>query len=194
MFFGSTLGNGNNIQETIQLNTTGYVDTGSGFSTIKPIKNGTLTNRPVHAVEGVPLRRLLHVGQVECDLSKDCADTATVRMVVNKDSSLTFDFAVNVDKQDFSVIGIDEPIDLKTGLDEENKATLITSVDFSILTAGYSFAEVKQQEWSPCAATGSSCVGAGTHGAVPEPSTWAMLLLGFCGIATMTWKNRRALA
>lgn len=33
-----------------------------------------------------------------------------------------------------------------------------------------------------------------TTGAVPEPSTWAMMMLGFAGIGYMTWRRRRPAA
>jgi hypothetical protein len=29
-------------------------------------------------------------------------------------------------------------------------------------------------------------------GAVPEPSTWAMMILGFAGIGTMTYRRRKS--
>jgi uncharacterized membrane protein YuzA (DUF378 family) len=28
-------------------------------------------------------------------------------------------------------------------------------------------------------------------GAVPEPSTWAMMVLGFCGVGTMAYRRRK---
>jgi PEP-CTERM motif len=32
----------------------------------------------------------------------------------------------------------------------------------------------------------------GTVGAVPEPSTWAMIILGFVGIGAMTYRRRKS--
>ena len=65
-------------------------------------------------------------------------------------------------------------------------ASLITSVKMWT-TAAIAFKEVKQIDWSACDA--NECGGSTRQGAVPEPSTWAMMLLGFAGVGFMA--NRR---
>jgi PEP-CTERM motif len=45
---------------------------------------------------------------------------------------------------------------------------------------------------SPCAALGQPISGDLTIAAVPEPSTWAMMILGFLGIGTMTYRRRKS--
>jgi hypothetical protein len=47
---------------------------------------------------------------------------------------------------------------------------------------------------SPCAALGQPISGDLTIAAVPEPSTWAMMILGFCGLGFMRYRRRKPAA
>jgi hypothetical protein len=77
-----------------------------------------------------------------------------------------FDFgALGVSK--FKVLGIDESL----GLDPDNATAFVTQVTF---TGDGTF-------------TGTMTAIT----AVPEPSTWAMLILGFAGIGFMTYRRRK---
>ena len=42
--------------------------------------------------------------------------------------------------------------------------------------------------------SGTIAVGPATVAAVPEPSTWAMMMLGFVGLAFMTYRRRKSVA
>jgi hypothetical protein len=60
-------------------------------------------------------------------------------------------------------------------------------------TLGYDFAFNGSNESFNWRLIGSPCAGpdcGGTVGAVPEPSTWAMMILGFAGIGFMTYRRK----
>lgn len=59
-------------------------------------------------------------------------------------------------------------------------------------TLGFDYASVGNESFN-WRLINSACVGAdcgGTVGAVPEPSTWAMMILGFCGVGFMAYRRK----
>jgi hypothetical protein len=84
--------------------------------------------------------------------------------------------------------GFDEPLGGLGGL--------ITSVTMRSDSAdNIFFKEIKQIDWSPCGSANGDCgITVIGHGSVPEPSTWAMGLIGFGAMAGFAAFNRRKAA
>ena len=196
-FFGSTTGNGSHFTDTIKINTMGYVDTSSGFATIKPIKDGTLTDvtytpQAPNLFDGFFTRgQLVYTDPNPCK-GKDCPAPAappagaTVFMQINGTGPVFAFFEGLPESNDFASIGIDEPGE------NEKLAGLLSSVHIWVGTPNVSFFEVKQADWSPCAGQDTACglVINPTTG-VPEPSTWLLGLCGFGFIAALGWRKSR---
>ena len=195
-FFGSTTGNGSHFTDTIKINTMGFVDVSNGFATIKPIKDGTLTGvtyipQAPNIFDGFFTRGQLVFTDPNPCKGKDCPAPAappagaTVLMQINGTGPIFSFFEGLPESNDFASIGIDEPNE------NEKLAGLITKVHIWVATDNVSFFEVKQADWSPCAATGSGCLSATTTGTVPEPSTWAMGVIGFGFLAGLYFRSKR---
>ena len=89
---------------------------------------------------------------------------------------------------DFDFIGVDEPDE------NESKAALITHVTMWVATPNVSFAEVKQEEWSPCSVGGGCDVVINPTGGAPEPSTWMMGILGFGMVGALALRRHRRMS
>jgi hypothetical protein len=176
-FNGSTLGNGNPFVPTIGITTYGFVDTGSGFSNIKPVNGDTLTSLYFTPLDGFKYDGFFTRGQLEFTGTGTAPAAGTFHLEVNAGlaTAKTFDFSTGF-QHDFAAVGFDEP--------NENEALSTQIVSVHMWTdAFFAFKEVKQVMWSPCADGGGCGVVINpTVGGVPEPSTWAMMLLGFVGI------------
>jgi hypothetical protein len=186
-FFGSTTGNGSHFTDTIKINTMGFVDTSSGFATIKPIKDGLLTDalytpQAPNLFDGFFTRgQLVYTDPNPCPAHGPCAAPAappagaTVLMQINGTGPIFSFFEGLPESNDFADIGIDEPGE------NETLAGLISSVHIWVATPNVSFFELKQASWSPCEGLDTACglVINPTDGAAPEPSTWAMFIAGF---------------
>jgi hypothetical protein len=197
-FFGSTTGNGSHFTDTIKINTMGFVDTSSGFATIKPIKDGLLTDAIYTPQAGNLFDGFFTRGQLiftdpnpPCH-GKDCAppaappNGATVLMQINGSGPIFSFFEGLPESNDFASIGIDEPSE------NELLAGLLSSVHIWVATPNVSFAELKQADWSPCAGLDTACgLVINPTGGVPEPSTWLLGLTGFGLIAALSWKRKR---
>jgi MYXO-CTERM domain-containing protein len=195
-FYGSTTGNGSHFTDTILINTMGYVDTSSGFATIKPVKDGTLTQaiytpQAQNLFDGFFTRgQLVYTDPNPCAKNdKACVpnvapDGATVLMQINGGPVFGF-FEGLPQSNDFASIGVDEPGE------NEKLAGLISSVKIWVTTPNVSFFEIKQADWSPCASTGSGCVTINQTGGAPEPSTWMMGLLGFGFVGGLALRRQR---
>ena len=106
---------------------------------------------------------------------------ATVNLQVNGGQIFSF-FEPLPEQNDFAFIGFDEDPG------SEDSANLISSVRMWVdpSTSNVSFPEVKQIGWSVCSSGG----GCGPMGA-PEPSTWAMMLLGFAGLGFAGYRKAK---
>ncbi len=197
-FFGSITGNGSFFTDSIKIDTLGFVDTSSGFATIKPIKDGTLTTvdftpQAKAPVDGFFTRAQLEFDQPDPKCGKNghpacltAPDGATVLLQINGGPIFAFNEPLP-EQNDFDFIGVDEPGE------NEAKAKLITHVSMWIGTANVTFSEVKQEMWSPCAVGGGCDVVINpTGGGAPEPSTWLMGILGVGFVAGVgAWKRKR---
>jgi hypothetical protein len=85
---------------------------------------------------------------------------------------------------DFGTLGFDEPLG--------SLGVSITSATFSLAGTGGDFKSMKQFEVSECLAS-TGCVGGGgtPPGSIPEPSTWAMMLLGFVGLGFAAFRRAK---
>ena len=133
----------------VTVDTTGAVDTGAGFATIKPVKHGSLTEllftpQDPNQFGDFSFRgQLLAAGNIDVTVQDNQGDPAQ-----------TFVFAITKANADFARIGIEAV----AGSGETIKSVDITSAGFK---------EFKQVEFS---------------NAIPELSTWAMMIIGFGGV------------
>jgi hypothetical protein len=115
--------------------------------------------------------------------------TGTFWMDVNGGSGVAggFTFAFT-DKLNANVgpYGFDEPGDKTT-------ESLIKSIRLYTDGVGdFAFKEAKQFDFSGCAVDGSCFGSPGTTGSpVPEPSTWAMMIVGFAGLGYAAFRSGR---
>ncbi len=152
---------GQHSGQPVTVDTTGNVDTGAGFATIKPVKNGTLTDLLFTPMD--PNRfgdfsfrgQLMAVGNVDVTVQDNQGDAPQ-----------TFVFAITKANADFGRIGI---------IAVAGSGETIKSVD--VTSAG--FEEFKQVEFS---------------NAIPELSTWAMMIVGFAGVALQIRRRRNTVA
>ena len=143
----------------VTVDTIGNIDTGAGFSTITPIKGGTLTSLTFTPADDTLFTDFSFRGQLA-----PVGDTGVidVKWTDSLGTSATLDFSgIPGPEEDFDRLGI-------VSLDGETlKSVVITTA------AGESFDEFKQVQFSAAGIPPSP---------IPEPSTWAMMLLGFVGL------------
>jgi hypothetical protein len=138
----------------VTVDTTGNVDTGSGFATISPIKGGTLTDLIFTPASDTLFSDFSFRGQLESS-----GFTGTVDVTWTDSSGMSGMIAftdVKGPNADFDRLGI-------VSTDGET----LKSVEVST-PGSESFKEFKQAEFSS---------------AIPELSTWALMLLGFAGLS-----------
>jgi hypothetical protein len=141
--------------------------TASGFATIKP-SNDVLNIMTFTPTGTDHFTSFSTRGQLMSDPN---AFPVNVFIVVDDNLGNRFTFQENKPNQDFSPIGVEAVA---------GSGEFITSV--SLFTDDPNgFKEIKQETF-----------GFATQvAAVPEPSTWAMMILGFCGIVVMGARSRR---
>jgi hypothetical protein len=196
-FFGSVHGNGSGqFKNDILVTTDQSVTTGSGNANIKDGDNQLWTFAKFEPQAGVSLDGFFVRGQLTafCDGPDKCKDPktdATFTITVNKgladEASQTFAAKFNAD---FTAVGFDEPL-LASGLDDDAHAGLIHSVQLDA-GPGVAFFELKQIDWSPCGTTVNGDCGLVINptGGVPEPSTWAMGMIGFGFVGALALRRR----
>ena len=149
---------GGHAGTAVTVDTIGNIDTGAGFSTIKPIIGGTLTDLLFTPADDTLFSDFSFRGQLE-----PVGDTGVinVKWTDSLGTSGTLEFTgVPGPDEDFGRLGI-------VSIDGET----LKSVEV-FTAAGESFKEFKQVQFSAASIPPS----------VPEPSTWAMMLLGFVGL------------
>ena len=184
-FSGSVTGNGSHSTGSIDVVPDTGVTTASGFATIKPGGSDPLTSLLYTPATGVDLDGFFTRAQFEFDGKKDAPASWLVYMTVaSSDGTSTFAFKETKLNADVDEFGFDEPA-LRDG-------AVISSVNLFVTANGISFKEVKQEVWSPCD-SGSVCgtVVINPTSGVPEPSTWAMGLIGFAVMGFMGFKRNR---
>jgi hypothetical protein len=174
--FFNSIGKNTSVQD-VETVTNVPVDTSNGFGEVKPSTKGDGWEATMFSPVGTSLFRwdgLFVRGQIiDAPKSKFDGDLfATVTQVNGVTTS--FEWTGLKTNADFGTLGFDEPLN--------SPGVAIASATFSLDGTGGIFKSMKQFEVSSCLAS-ADCVGGGdpTPG-VPEPSTWAMLMLGFAGL------------
>jgi hypothetical protein len=160
-FGGTVQGNG------ITVDTTGNVDTGSGFATIKPVRRGTLTDLIFTPEDDTLFSDFSFRGQIA-----PIGYTGTVDVIwtdsAGTSGTLVFT-GVKGPNSDFARLGI-----------VSNDGETLKSVEIST-PGSESFKEFKQVQFS----------GTGITPSVPEASTWAMMLVGLAGLSFTAFQQKR---
>jgi hypothetical protein len=142
----------------ITVDTIGNIDSGAGFSTIFPIKGGTLTSLTFTPTDDTLFTDFSFRGQLA-----PVGDTGVINVAWTDSNNLsgTLQFTgIPGPDTDFSRLGI------VSNDGETLKSVVITTA------AGESFDEFKQVQFSAASIPPS----------IPEASTWAMMILGFVGL------------
>ena len=159
------------------------VDTSNGFGEVKPSKGSgpwTTTTFSPTATSAFAWDGLLVRGQIE-GKSFDGDLFATVTQ--SNGVTTSFEWTGLPTNADFGTLGFDEPLG--------SLGVSITSATFSLVETGGDFKSMKQFEVSECVAA-SGCVGGGGEPpAIPELSTWAMLMLGFGGLGFAAFRRAK---
>jgi hypothetical protein len=158
-FTGAVQGN------AITVDTTGNVDTGSGFATIKPTKGATLTDLIFTPASDTLFSDFSFRGQLE---PSGFTGTIDVTWTDSSGTSGTIPFGgVKGPNADFDRLGI-----------VSNDGETLKSVEIST-PGSESFKESKQVQFS----------GKGITPTIPEPSSWAMMLIGFAGLVCAGYRK-----
>ena len=155
--FTGTVG-GEHSGPAVTVDTIGNIDTGAGFSTITPTSGALLTSLTFTAADDTLFSDFSFRGQLN-----PVGDTGVIDVTWTDSggASGTLSFTgVPGPDEDFGRLGI-------VSNDGETLASVVVTT-----AAGESFKEFKQVQFS----------GAGLTPSIPEPSTWAMMLLGFVGL------------
>jgi hypothetical protein len=161
--------------DDVAISATGNADFASGFSTIKPIKDGSLTTLVFTPVDPNEFDAFSFRGQ---DLLAGQVIDVTVQDNQG-DAAETFQFTEGNASQDFARIGI-------AALDGTHSIQSVT-----IYNSG-GFKEAKQFEFG-CVTATADCPfggGGGGGGGVPEPASWALMLIGVGGMGAALRRRR----
>lgn len=164
--------------DDVNISVVGPSDFANGYANIKPVKGGSLTDLIFTPVDPNFFDSFSFRGQSEMA-------NVTLDLIVTDnqgDPAQTFMFTIAKANQDFDRIGI---ISTDGGT--------IKSVELSFPTG---FKEVKQIQFD-CVVTTPACPnngGGGGGGGVPEPATWALMLIGIGGLGSAMRLRRRAAA
>jgi hypothetical protein len=180
-FFGS-VGTNNNSHHDVSVTTNTAVSIADGNSNIKPassfLNSLTFTPTNANAYDGMFFRA--QINEYSCT-GKHCEDTPfdgkiTVTIQDNQgDSPQALQFTgVSSGSDDIKTLGFE---DIEGLLQEKT----VKSVTISLDNTGY-FKEFKQIDFSPASLSMTS--------GVPEPSTWAMMILGFLGVGFVAYRRK----
>jgi len=149
---------GGHAGTAVTVDTIGNINSGAGFATIKPVKGGTLTSLTFTPEDDTLFTDFSFRGQLA---PKGDTGTIFVTWTDSLGTSDTLKFTgVPGPDEDFNRLGI-------ISMDGETLKSVVVTTD-----AGESFDEFKQVQFS----------AAGIPPSIPEPSTWAMMILGFIGL------------
>ena len=149
----------------VTVDTIGNIDTGAGFSTITPIKGGTLTSLTFTPADDTLFTDFSFRGQLA-----PVGDTGVINVAWTDSNNLsgTLQFTgIPGPDTDFNRLGI------VSNDGETLKSVVITTA------AGESFDEFKQVQFSAASIPPS----------IPEASTWAMMILGFVGLGYASFRR-----
>lgn len=153
--------------DDVAISVTGVADFSNGFATIKPVKNVQLTTLNFTPVNANEFNSFSFRGQD--DVTGQVIDVIIQDNQGNLPQTITF--TEGSKDQDFARQGIIAAMSGET----------IKSIE--IIDSG-GFKQAEQFEFDLAG-------GVGTHGAVPEPATWAMFLIGFGAMGFMMRGLRR---
>ena len=159
----------------VNISVTGASDFASGYANIKPVKGGSLTDLIFTPVDPDLFNSFSFRGQ-----SLQASVTLDLIVTDNQgDPAQTLMFTIPKKDADFGPFGI-------VSTDNET----IKSVELSLPSG---FKEAKQFQFD-CVTVSPSCPnsGGGGGGGVPEPATWALMLVGFGGAGSVLRHRRRA--
>jgi hypothetical protein len=152
---------GNSAANTVSITTIGNSDTGSGNAIISPTKDTILTSVTFTPLAGLGYTSFSTRGQLNSNNSNLYDVTLTV--TDNQNQSFTFTEPKN---QDFTAIGVEAILgsqefitSITVSTDDPNGFQTVKQIDFGFATA------------------------------VPEPATWAMMMLGFLGLGFMAYRR-----
>jgi PEP-CTERM motif-containing protein len=163
--FTGTVG-GEHSGPAVTVTTTGNVDTGAGFSNITPVKGGTLTSLTFTPASDTLFTDFSFRGELN-----PVGDTSTLDVTWTDSSGTSGTLAFTGlagPNADFARLGI-------VSTDETLKSVVVST------TSGESFKEFKQVQFS----------GAGLVPSIPEPSTWAMMMVGFAGLGYVGFRRSK---
>ena len=150
---------GGHTGTAITVDTIGNIDTGAGFATIKPTTDALLTSLTFTPADNTLFSDFSFRGQLN-----PVGDTGVIDVTwtdsLGTSGTLSFTGVPGPD-EDFGRLGI-------VSNDGETLASVVVTT-----AAGESFKEFKQVQFS----------AEGIPPSVPEPSTWAMMFLGFVGLS-----------
>jgi hypothetical protein len=158
---------GGHTGTAVTVTTTGNIDTGAGFSTIKPIKGGVLTDLIFTPADDTLFTDFSFRGQLA-----PVGDTGVINVKWTDSNGTTETLAftgVPGPNTDFNRLGI-------VSTDETLKSVEVFTV------AGESFDEFKQVQFSASSIPPS----------IPEASTWAMIALGFAGLGYAAFRRAKS--
>jgi hypothetical protein len=162
------------------------VDTSNGYGEVKPSTKGDTwtmttfspTSTSLFAWDGLFVR-----GQI-IDAPNSTFDGdlfATVTDVLGNTTS--FKWTGIKTNADFGTLGFDEPLG--------SNGIAIQDATFSLDSTGI-FKSMKQFDVSDCLGSNGCVGGGGEPPAVPESSTWAMLMLGIAGLGFTAFRRAKA--
>lgn len=163
------------------------VNTDNGFGEVDPSTKGaiwTMTTFSPTATSKFAWDGLFTRGQViDAPKSKYDGDlSATVDL--SNGTTASFEWTGIKKDADFAQLGFDEPLG--------SLGVSITSATFSLEGTGGIFKSMKEFKVSNCLAS-AGCSGGGGEppGSIPEPSTWAMMILGFVGLGFAAFRRAK---
>ena len=157
---------GGHAGTAITVTTTGNIDSGAGFSTIKPTSDATLTDLIFTPADDTLFTDFSFRGQLN---PVDDTGIINVKWTDSLGTTGTLQFTgVPGPDKDFDRLGI-------VSTDETLKSVEVFT------TGGESFDEFKQVQFSAASIPPS----------IPEPATWAMMLLGFVGLGYAGFRRAR---
>jgi hypothetical protein len=184
--FGSISGNGSHFKNEIEITSDQKFNAANGYATITPV-SGNRDDLVLTPQAGVNVDGMFFRGQFAH------GSTGTIILTVNGNLGTSQTFKWDIAKltggsdKDFSTIGFDEA--------SEKTAEAIKSVTISLIDGPgetrLGFKEVKQIDWSGCGSNGCITSIPVTTGAIPEPSTWAMGIIGFGFMGLIGWRKAR---
>jgi hypothetical protein len=159
--------------DDVNISVTGASDFANGYANIKPVKGGTLTDLIFTPVDDTLFDSFSFRGQ---SLSANVTIALTVTDSLG--GTQTFNFSISKANQDFGDLGI-----------ISGDGETIKSVELSLPSG---FKEAKQFQFDCLVAT-ASCPnnGMGGGGGIPEPATWALMLVGIGGVGSLIRSGRR---